>query len=174
MKYARPHVLRALFAILAVAFGVLLHATPFGRSVYAIGANEEAAYFAGLRVKRIKLILFVLCGMIAALAGIVISLRNSTAAANVGQGFELTTITAVLLGGVSIFGGRGTLIGVALALFLLGAIQKALLLSESISSYWIQIVTGALLVGSVLGPNIARRVGEARRRRGSHTKEERS
>jgi rhamnose transport system permease protein len=161
-----------LFAILAVAFGVLLHATPFGRSIYAIGANEEAAYFAGLRVKRIKLILFALSGTVAALAGIVISLRNSTAAANVGQGFELTAITAVLLGGVSIFGGRGTIAGVILALFLLGGIQKALLLSESISSYWIQIVTGTLLVGSVLGPNIARRVGEARRRRASHTKEE--
>jgi rhamnose transport system permease protein len=162
----------ALFAILAVGFGVLLHATPFGRSVYAIGANEEAAYFAGLRVKRIKLILFVLSGTVAALAGIVISLRNSTAAANVGQGFELTAITAVLLGGVSIFGGRGTIVGVILALFLLGAIQKALALSESISSYWIQIVTGALLVGSVLGPNVARRVGEARRRRSSHHPEE--
>ena len=161
-----------LFAILGVAFGVLLHATPFGRSVYAIGANEEAAYFAGLRVKRIKLILFVLSGTIAALAGIVISLRNSTAAANVGQGFELTAITAVLLGGVSIFGGRGTLIGVALALFLLGAIQKALLLSESISSYWIQIVTGTLLVVSVLGPNLVRRVTEARRRRSHQRPEE--
>ncbi len=153
-----------LFAILAVAFGVLLHATPFGRSIYAIGANQEAAYFAGLRVKRIKLILFTLSGVVAALAGIVISLRNSTAAANVGQGFELTAITAVLLGGVSIFGGRGTIVGVILALFLLGAIQKAILLSESISSYWIQIVTGALLVGSVLGPNLARRVRESRRR----------
>jgi rhamnose transport system permease protein len=153
-----------LFAILAVAFGVLLHATPFGRSIYAIGANQEAAYFAGLRVKRIKLILFVVSGVVAALAGIVISLRNSTAAANVGQGFELTAITAVLLGGVSIFGGRGTILGVILALFLLGAIQKAILLSESISSYWIQIVTGTLLVGSVLGPNVARRAREARRR----------
>jgi rhamnose transport system permease protein len=161
-----------LFAILAVAFGVLLHATPFGRSVYAIGANEEAAYFAGLRVKRIKLILFVLAGTVAALAGIVISLRNSTAAANVGNGFELTAITAVLLGGVSIFGGRGTLIGVALALFLLGAIQKALLLSESISSYWIQIVTGTLLVVSVLGPNVVRRAREARRRRSHQRPEE--
>jgi rhamnose transport system permease protein len=153
-----------LFAVLAVAFAVLLHATPFGRSIYAIGANQEAAYFAGLRVKRIKLILFVLSGVVAALAGIVISLRNSTAAANVGQGFELTAITAVLLGGVSIFGGRGTILGVILALFLLGAIQKALLLSESISSYWIQIVTGTLLVGSVLGPNLARRARESRRR----------
>ncbi len=161
-----------LFAILGVAFGVLLHATPFGRSVYAIGANEEASYFAGLRVKRIKLILFVLSGTVAALAGIVISLRNSTAAANVGQGFELTAITAVLLGGVSIFGGRGTIVGVVLALFLLGAIQKALLLSESISSYWIQIVTGTLLVGSVLGPNVVRRVKETRRRRSHQHPEE--
>ena len=156
-----------LFAVLAFAFAVLLHATPFGRSIYAIGANEEASYFSGLRVKRIKLILFVVSGTVAALAGIVISLRNSTAAANVGQGFELTAITAVLLGGVSIFGGRGTIVGVILALLLLGGIQKALLLSESISSYWIQIVTGALLVGSVLGPNIARRVTEARRRSSS-------
>ena len=156
-----------LFAILAVAFGVLLHATPFGRSIYAVGANEEASYFAGLRVKRIKMVLFILSGAVAGLAGVVISLRNSTAAANVGVGFELTAITAVLLGGVSIFGGRGTIVGVVLALFLLGAIQKALLLSESISSYWIQIVTGALLIGSVLGPNIARQVGEARRRRSS-------
>jgi rhamnose transport system permease protein len=160
-----------LFAILAVAFGILLHATPFGRSVYAIGANEEAARFAGLPVRRVKLILFVLSGAVAALAGVVISLRNSTAAANVGQGFELTAITAVLLGGVSIFGGRGTIGGVILALLLLGGIQKALTLSESISSYWIQIVTGTLLIGAVLGPNIARRVGEARRRHAHHQQE---
>ena len=161
-----------LFAILAVGFGVVLHATPFGRSIFAIGANEEAAYFSGLRVKRVKLILFVLSGTVAALAGIVISLRNSTAAANVGQGFELTAITAVLLGGVSIFGGRGTIAGVILALLLLGGIQKAILLSESLSSYWVQIVTGLLLVGSVLGPNIARRVSEARRRSSAHHPEE--
>jgi rhamnose transport system permease protein len=161
-----------LFAVLAAAFAVLLHATPFGRSIYAIGANVEAAYFSGLRVKRVKLILFTLSGAVAALAGVVISLRNSTAAANVGQGFELTVVTAVLLGGVSIFGGRGTIAGVILALVLLGAIQKALLLSESISSYWIQIVTGTLLVGSVLGPNLARRAAEARRRRSRPLPEE--
>lgn len=151
-----------LFAVLAIGFGVLLHATPFGRSVFAIGANEEAAYFSGLRVKRIKLWLFVMSGAVAALAGIVISLRNSTAAANVGQGFELTTVAAVVLGGVSIFGGRGSIAGVVLALVLLGGIQKALTLSESITSYWIQIVTGALLIGSVLGPNLAVRLREAR------------
>jgi rhamnose transport system permease protein len=158
---AIPNVI-VLFAVLAVLFAVLLHFTPFGRSVFAIGANEEAAFFSGLRVKRIKLALFVLSGAVAALAGVVISLRNSTAAANVGVGFELTVVTAVLLGGVSIFGGRGTIGGVILALLLLGGIQKALLLSESISSYWIQIVTGVLLVGSVLGPNLVQRARTAR------------
>jgi rhamnose transport system permease protein len=158
---AIPNVI-VMFAVLAALFATLLHFTPFGRSVFAIGANEEAAFFSGLRVKRIKLTLFVLSGAVAALAGIVISLRNSTAAANVGVGFELTVVTAVLLGGVSIFGGRGTIGGVILALVLLGGIQKALLLSESISSYWIQIVTGALLVGSVLGPNLVQRAREAR------------
>ncbi len=161
-----------LFAVLAAGFAVLLHATPFGRSVFAIGANQEAAFFSGLRVKRIKLILFTLSGAVAALAGVVITLRNSTGAANVGQGFELSAVTAVLLGGVSIFGGRGTIAGVILALVLLGGIQKALLLSESISSYWIQIVTGALLVGSVLGPNLARRVVGARRRSRSQQEED--
>jgi len=159
-----------LFAVLAVAFGVLLHATGFGRSVYAIGANEEAARFSGIRVKRIKLWLFVLSGTVAALAGVVISLRNSTAAANVGTGFELVAVTAVVLGGVSIFGGRGTIAGVVLALVLVGGIQKALSLSESISTYWIQIVMGTLLIGSVLGPNLVQRAGAARahasRRRG--------
>ncbi|HWI08377.1 MAG TPA: ABC transporter permease [Solirubrobacteraceae bacterium] len=151
-----------LFAILAVAFGVLLHATPFGRSVFAIGANVEAARFSGLRVKRIKMWLFVMSGAVAALAGIVISLRNSTAAANVGQGFELVAVAAVVLGGVSIFGGKGSILGVVLALGLLGAIQKSLTLAEGISSYWVQIVIGTLLIGSVLGPNLVRRAREAR------------
>ncbi len=151
-----------LFAFLAVAFGVLLHATPFGRSVFAIGANEEAARFSGLRVKRIKMWLFVMSGAVAALAGVVISLRNSTAAANVGQGFELIAVAAVVLGGVSIFGGKGSILGVVLALCLLGAIQKSLTLAEGISSYWVQIVVGTLLIGSVLGPNLVRRARETR------------
>jgi rhamnose transport system permease protein len=156
-----PNVL-VLFAILAVLFALLLHATPFGRTVFAIGANEEAARFSGVRVKRVKMTLFVLSGTVAALAGLVLSLRNSTAAANVGTGFELTTVAAVVLGGVSIFGGKGTIGGVVLALVLLGGIQKALTLAQGVSSYWIQIVTGILLIGSVLGPNLVARAREAR------------
>jgi rhamnose transport system permease protein len=158
-----PNVM-VIFVILAVLFAVALHATPFGRSVYAIGANKEAARFSGIRTKRITLSLFVLAGMVAALAGIIMTLRNSTAAANVGVGLELTAVAAVLLGGVSVFGGKGSLFGVILAVFLLGAIQKALLLADGVSSYWIQIVTGTLLVVSVLGPNLVVRAREARTR----------
>jgi rhamnose transport system permease protein len=106
--------------------------------------------------------LFVMSGAVAALAGVVISLRNSTAAANVGQGFELVAVAAVVLGGISIFGGKGSILGVVLALGLLGAIQKSLTLAEGISSYWVQIVIGTLLIGSVLGPNLVRRARETR------------
>ncbi|MDO8213410.1 ABC transporter permease [Conexibacter sp. CPCC 206217] len=158
-----PNVM-VIFIVLAVLFAIALHATPFGRSIYAIGANKEAARFSGIRTKRITMSLYVLAGMVAALAGIVMTLRNSTAAANVGVGLELTVVAAVLLGGVSIFGGSGSLFGVILAVFLLGAIQKALLLANGVSSYWIQIVTGVLLVGSVLGPNLVVRAREARAR----------
>jgi rhamnose transport system permease protein len=152
-----------VFIVLAIVFAVVLHRTPVGRSIFAIGANKEAARFSGLRVDRIQLRLFVLSGTIAALAGIILTLRNSTAAGNVGTGFELTAIAAVLLGGVSIFGGTGTIGGVVLGLVLLAGIQKALNLDPDISTYWVNIVFGILLVGSVLGPNIAARVREARR-----------
>jgi rhamnose transport system permease protein len=152
-----------LFLVLAVIFAVVLHRTPFGRAIFAIGANKEAARFSGLRVDRIQLRLFVLSGAIAALAGVLLTLRNSTAAGNVGEGFELTAIAAVVLGGVSIFGGSGTVGGVVLALILLGGIQKALNLDPDISTYWVNIVFGILLVGSVLGPNISARIREARR-----------
>ena len=97
-----------------------------------------------------------LSGAVAALAGVVISLRNSTAAANVGQGFELTAVAAVVLGGVSIFGGRGTL-GVVLALVLLGGIQNAADARATSRRTEIQsIVTGLLLIVSVLAPQTRR------------------
>jgi rhamnose transport system permease protein len=157
--------------VLAVVFAVLLHATPFGRSIFAIGANEEAAYFSGLRVKRVKLILFVLCGAVAALAGVVITLRNSTGAANVGQGFELTVVTAVLLGGVSIFGGRGALHGVIAGVLLIAVLNSALQLSNQ-GSEIIQIIIGLLLVASVISSSFLSRVRELLPRRTASTHQE--
>jgi rhamnose transport system permease protein len=151
-----------LFIVLAIVFAVVLHRTPFGRSIFAIGASPEAARFSGLRVNRTKLQLYVISGVVAALAGIVVTLRDSTAAGNVGTGAELTAIAAVVLGGVSIFGGTGTIGGVLLALFLLSGIQKAIGLNPDVPTYWIQIISGALLIGSVLVPNLLTRLRESR------------
>jgi rhamnose transport system permease protein len=152
-----------LFVILAVIFGVTLHRTTVGRSIFAIGANDEAARFAGLRVKRIKFWLFVLSGTIAALAGVVYTMRFGSARGDNGTGLELSVVACVLLGGVSIFGGRGNLLGVIVAVFLLGTIRNALTLNN-VSSDALTIVTGGLLLLSVLGPSIASRVRDALRR----------
>jgi rhamnose transport system permease protein len=152
-----------LFVVLAVIFGVTLHRTAVGRSIFAIGANDEAARFAGLRVKRVKFWLFVISGVISALAGIVFTLRFGSARGDNGAGLELSVVACVLLGGVSIFGGRGNLLGVIVAVFLLGTIRNALTL-DNVSSDALTIVTGGLLLLSVLGPSIAARVREALRR----------
>jgi rhamnose transport system permease protein len=154
----------ALFAVLAVLFAVLLHATPFGRSVFAIGANREAAFFSGIRVKRTKLVLFVLSGAVAGLAGIVYTLRFASARADNGTGLELAVVAAVLLGGVSIFGGRGTLGGVVAAVFLLGGVRNALILND-VSNDTLNVVTGLLLIGSVVAPSAVRALARARPRR---------
>jgi rhamnose transport system permease protein len=146
----------ALVIIAALGFTVLLQATPFGRSLYAIGANQMAARFSGLDVARTKLKLFILSGTMSALAGIIYTLRFSSARGDNGEGFELTVVAAVLFGGVSIFGGRGSLVGVLLSLLIIGILKNGLTLYD-VSSEVLTIVTGALLLSSVLIPNLAQR-----------------
>jgi rhamnose transport system permease protein len=148
-----PNVL-ILVVVLALIFGVALHATPFGRSLYAIGANAQAAHFSGIRVARTKFWLYVVSGAVAGLVGVLWTLRYSSARADNGAGLELAVVAAVLLGGVSIFGGRGSLPGVLAGVVLLSVLQNALRL-EDVSGQALNIVTGALLVLSVLLPNIA-------------------
>ena len=138
----------AVFAVLAVIFGVVLHATPFGRSIYAMGASTEAARFAGIRVKRIKTILFMTSGLICSLAGVMWTFRLDTAVQNNGLGLELDVVAIVLLAGVSIFGGKGSIAGVVLAVLAFAGIQNALLLTN-FNQEAAGIVTGALLLLSV-------------------------
>lgn len=154
----------ALFLVLAVVVAVVLHATSFGRSLYAIGANGVAARFAGLRVERVKLTLFVLSGLMSALAGVVYTFRFSSARADNASGFELGVIAAVLLGGVSIFGGRGSVIGAVAAVFLIGIINGALTIVD-VPNEVLTVVTGLLLIGSVLVPNLLARLSANRERR---------
>jgi rhamnose transport system permease protein len=144
-----------IFVILAIIFGVVLHATPFGRSIYAMGASAEAAQFAGIRVKRIKTILFMISGLICSFAGVLWTFRLDTAVQNNGLGLELDVIAIVLLAGVSIFGGKGSIIGVVLAVLVFAGIQNALLLTN-FNQEATGIVTGALLLASVFLPNAGR------------------
>ncbi|GAA3843360.1 MULTISPECIES: ABC transporter permease [Amycolatopsis] len=158
-----PNVLIPL-VVLAVVFGLVLHATPVGRSVYAAGASEQAARFAGIRVARLKFWLYVVSGLVAGLAGVLWTLRYSSARADNGLGMELAVVAAVLLGGVSIFGGKGTLPGVLAGVVLLATLQNALRLQD-VSNEALNIVTGVLLIISVLLPNIVIRFRAAVRRR---------
>ncbi|MET8418546.1 ABC transporter permease [Streptomyces sp. NPDC005134] len=154
----------ALFGVLAVITAVVLHCTAFGRSLYAIGAQEDAAYFAGIRVKRIKLVLFVLAGFVASFAGIVFTLRYGSARADNGVGLELVVIASVLLGGVDFDGGRGTLGGAVAGVLLIGLLNNLLTLND-VSNEIQVIVTGLLLVASVLTPRVVAAVSERRHRR---------
>jgi rhamnose transport system permease protein len=157
----------AVFAVLAAVCALLLHATPFGRRLYAMGLNRDAALYAGIRVKRTKLLLYIVSGIVAALAGILWTFRLATAVQDNGLGLELSVVAVVLLGGISIFGGKGTIAGVVLALFVFAGLQNALFLT-SFEQRAMGVVTGALLLVSVLVPNagsFAQRAREAMRRR---------
>ena len=149
-----------VYVAIAVVLAVLLHQTWIGRQLYAIGKNKDASRYSGVRVTRIKLSLFVLSGLVAALAGVILVARMSSARADVGSGLTLVVITIVLLGGVDIFGGRGTIPGVVLAaivLALLGNILRLTNVSAEIQS----IAVGLLLIVSVVIPSLARRVKAA-------------
>ncbi|MFD7529462.1 ABC transporter permease [Streptomyces sp. NPDC059849] len=153
-----------LFAVLAVITAVVLHATGFGRSLFAIGAQEEAAYFAGIRVRRIKLLLFVVTGLFASFTGVLFTLRYGSARADNGLGFEMVVIASVLLGGIDFDGGKGTVFGAVAGVLLIGVLKNLLTLNDVANEVQV-IVTGLLLVASVLTPRVIAAVVERRHRR---------
>jgi rhamnose transport system permease protein len=137
------------FAVLAIGLSIFLVGTPTGRFLYAIGHNERAARFSGTLVDRIKFGLYAFSGLLAGLATILYVARFDTAKADTGKGFELDVITAVVVGGTSIFGGRGSLVGTTLGLLLIHETRLF------VSRYWgieelKPIVVGSLLIVSVL------------------------
>jgi rhamnose transport system permease protein len=154
----------APLVVLAVVFGLLLHRTPVGRSLFAIGSNEEAASFAGIAVGRTKFWLFVASGAVSGLGGVFWTLRYASARADNGAGLELAVIAAVLLGGVSIFGGKGALPSALAGVLLLGTLRNALQLAD-VSADALTVVTGLLLIFSVVAPNVVSLSRAALRRR---------
>jgi rhamnose transport system permease protein len=145
-----PQTLPVIIAF-GIFFGLLLHNTPFGRRTLAIGQSPEAARFAGINVVRHKIIIFTFTGFMSGVAGVIYTFRFSTAQADNGVGLELLVISACLLGGVSIFGGIGTMWGVVAGVFLASSVESWLTLRE-INAQWRTIVTGVLLLISVAAP----------------------
>jgi rhamnose transport system permease protein len=151
-----------ILVVLVLMFGVVLHLTRTGRWVYATGQSAQAARFAGIPVARLKFRLYVLSGLLSGLAGIVYSMRFASARPDAAIGLELAVIAAVLFGGVSIFGGVGTIWGVVSAVLFLGAIRSLLQL-HSVPPNELTIITGLLLLASVVIPVVAARLGGLRR-----------
>lgn len=136
----------AIIALAVALLGyVVLTQTPFGRYVTGVGANAEAVRRAGVDVRLVKLFVYVLTGMGAAIAGIVIAARLGSGSSNAGVMFELEVIAAVVLGGTNLFGGRGTIIGTVLGALTIAVISNGLILSH-ISPFFTQIVTGAIIL----------------------------
>jgi rhamnose transport system permease protein len=153
-----------LFVLLFAVGVVTLHYSGIGRYIYVIGNNKEVARYSGVKVNQVKMGLFIASGVIAALAGILLAARLGSVRGNTAEGFELDIITMVLLGGVSIFGGSGTLAGVGLAILLILNLRNGMSLA-SITGNTQTGVVGVLLILSVLVPNLAQALQERWNRR---------
>lgn len=142
-----------IFAVLLVGAVVLLQYSGFGRLVYAVGANRDAAAYSGVRVGAVKIALFVMSGVVSALAGVLLAARLGAVRGSTAEGFELDIITMVLLGGVSIFGGSGRMVGVILSILIVLYLRNGLALAGFGGNTQTGVV-GVLLILSVLLPNL--------------------
>jgi rhamnose transport system permease protein len=151
----------ALFLVAALIYWIVLHRTSFGRRVFAIGNNPVACQFSGVRVGRIKFILFCLTGLMSGIASVLITSRLGSTRPSIAQGYELEAITMVVLGGVSILGGAGSIVGVVLAAFIMGLVTFGLGLLN-VPGIVMSIFIGLLLIIVIALPIIWRRLREGR------------
>jgi ribose transport system permease protein len=145
-----------MFVVALVVGSVILHFTRLGRNAYAVGSNEEAAFLSGVPVGRVKVILFVLNGLLVGLGGLLLLSRLGAGDAASGQGLELDAIAAAVIGGASLLGGRGSMFGTFLGVMLLGVIANSLTLLD-VSSFYQRLVLGSLLMFAVTATAIAER-----------------
>ncbi len=137
-----------MILVFAVSF-YILHHTRFGRYVYAMGGNEEAAHLAGLSVNRLKITVFGISGLLAALSGMIVTARLSSAQPTAGTGYELDAIAAVVLGGTSLSGGAGSILGTIIGALIIGILNNSLNLLN-VSSYYQMIAKGSVILLAVL------------------------
>lgn len=138
-----------IFALVTSIVSFILYKTKFGRYIYAVGGNENAANVSGIRVHRVKIWVYIINGALSGLAGILLASRISSGQPNSGQGYELDAIAAVVIGGTSLFGGRGTMLGTIVGVLIIGVISNGLNLLN-VSSYWQQIIKGLIIAAAVV------------------------
>jgi rhamnose transport system permease protein len=146
-----------IFVLIFIVVAIILHGSAFGRLVYVIGNNAQAARYSGVRVGLIKMALFAVSGLVAALAGVLYAARLGSVRGDMATGFELDIITIVLLGGVSIFGGSGNIIGVGLSILVILNLRNGMGLANITGNTQTSVI-GALLILSVLVPNLAQTI----------------
>jgi rhamnose transport system permease protein len=151
-----------LFAVMAILFAILLHRTNFGRAVYVIGNNPVGALFSGIRVSRVKFILFLLTGVMSGVAAICLTSRLGATRPSIAFGWELEVVTMVVLGGISILGGSGTIPGVVIAAFVMGMVTFGFGLLN-VPGIVMSIFIGLLLIAVIALPRIARQLLARRR-----------
>jgi ribose transport system permease protein len=137
-----------IMLVIAVIIHVMLSRTTFGRRIYFVGSNEDAAVLSGINVRQVKIIVFTICATLAAMEAVIETARMSTAQPASGVGYELTAIGAVIIGGASIMGGEGTILGTILGATLLGLITNGLILL-GVSAYWQQVFSGGIIILAV-------------------------
>lgn len=133
-----------------VVFAILLtKKTKLGRHIYAIGGNENAARLSGLNIKKVKLIVYSIAGALAGIGGIIVTSRLDSAQANAGFGFELDSIAAVVIGGTSLSGGKGTILGTVQGALIIGILNNGLVLMN-VSPFWQQVIKGLVILLAVI------------------------
>ena len=138
-----------LFVLVIIVSAVILNYTRIGRYIYAVGGNENAARASGIRVSGVKLFAYIMCSGLAGLAGIILASRITTGQPNAGIAYELDAIAAVVIGGTSLLGGRGSIAGTVIGVLIIGVINNGLDLLN-VTSYYQQIIKGVIIVGAVL------------------------
>lgn len=145
-------------AVLVVLFYTLSRRTMLGRYIYAVGGNEKATAFSGINVDRVKLWVYALGGALAAVAGIVVTARLDAADPKAGLGYELDSIAAVVIGGTSLSGGRGSILGTVLGCLIIGVLNNGLFLLD-VSPFWQQVVKGFVILAAVAADKLGSRTG---------------
>ena len=142
-----------IFCVLALVFGIVMHKTVFGRQMFAIGANKKAAAYAGIKVEKVRMIVFTLTGLVCGFAAVFDCANMGSVKSNLAKGYELEAIAMCVLGGISTAGGKGTMVGAVISIFIIGLLRYGLGLAN-FSGQTIRIILGALLIAVVLYPTI--------------------